>query len=239
MRRSFASRNVFFLRISAYAIVHVVLYLDQRHVRWMNENSDIFEHVIQQVIRPRIFEILTSDKSSPNIPPGTGRHNAQEFVLDTCKVAVYMQRLDDNYGLLIKHRKLSFGGQSVPLDSGSQADAEVPRASVVKEEDEYVPASQDEPAVDDLDEHATDAKPRVDVTYDNLRISERKLVMVIEPSQSEIEANPSLFVVEDDEEREKIQLRKEPVGSRAWAPVAPSSSRMRSDTPLFRGQSPD
>lgn len=51
--RRFASRNVFYLRVSAFAIVHSVLYLDQRHVRWMNENSHIFEHVINDLVGPQ------------------------------------------------------------------------------------------------------------------------------------------------------------------------------------------
>ena len=51
--RRFASRNALYLRVSASAAVHTVLYLDQRHVRWMNENKHVFEHIINDLIRPQ------------------------------------------------------------------------------------------------------------------------------------------------------------------------------------------
>lgn len=51
--RRFASRNTVYLRVSARTVLHTVLYLDQRHVRWMNENKHVFEHIINDLIRPQ------------------------------------------------------------------------------------------------------------------------------------------------------------------------------------------
>lgn len=150
---------------------------------------------------------------------------------------MYTQPLEQSYGVLLKHRSLAFSGDAVPLDSGRPADARIPGTrNSVKEEpgiDEAVAGSQED------DDPEIDAKPHVQVEYDSMRMVDRELVLVIEPSVAVIEANPSLFVVEDDGTREQRQLRNEPIGSRAWAPAPPSSSRVRSETPLFRGMTPN
>jgi hypothetical protein len=48
----FAVRNVYYLRISATTIIMTVLYLDQRHVRWMNANPELLHRIVHEVIRP-------------------------------------------------------------------------------------------------------------------------------------------------------------------------------------------
>lgn len=44
-------RNLFYLRVSASLIVATVLYLDQRHVAWMNAHPEVLEHVVRRVLR--------------------------------------------------------------------------------------------------------------------------------------------------------------------------------------------
>lgn len=55
---TFTVQNVYYLRISATTILTTVLYLDQRHVAWMNENSSILEHVVHDIIRPQLVHLL-------------------------------------------------------------------------------------------------------------------------------------------------------------------------------------
>lgn len=49
----FTVRNVYYLRISAHTILKTVLYLDQRHVRWLNENPEIWQRAVHELLRPR------------------------------------------------------------------------------------------------------------------------------------------------------------------------------------------
>mgnify|MGYP007016337658 CR=1 FL=1 len=177
--------------------------------------------------------------ASRRAPPGTERHNATVYSSDVCRIAVYLQPLEHSYGVLLKHRSLVFSGDSAPLDSGRPADRRTPRSYPIKEEekeaDEAVPTSQD----DSEDAEPLDAKPHVHVEYDSLRMFDRELVIVAEPTEKVVEANPALFVVDDDEVREERQLQSEPIAHRAWAQAPPSSARMRSETPLFRGMTPN
>ena len=51
-------QNVYYLRISATTILTTVLYLDQRHVTWMNDNPSILEHAVHDIIRPQLVHLL-------------------------------------------------------------------------------------------------------------------------------------------------------------------------------------
>lgn len=55
---TFTVQNVYYLRISATTILTTVLYLDQRHVAWMNENPSILEHTVHDIIRPQLTHLL-------------------------------------------------------------------------------------------------------------------------------------------------------------------------------------
>ena len=55
---TFTVQNVYYLRISATTILTTVLYLDQRHVAWMNDNSSILEHAVHDIIRPQLVRLL-------------------------------------------------------------------------------------------------------------------------------------------------------------------------------------
>lgn len=49
----FSVRNVSYLRISAHTILITVLYLDQRHVRWLNEKPEMWHRAVYELLRPR------------------------------------------------------------------------------------------------------------------------------------------------------------------------------------------
>ena len=61
--RDFSVRNVYYLRISALTILTMVLYLDQRHVEWMNENPGILDYVVHSVVRPRLPDLFREASS--------------------------------------------------------------------------------------------------------------------------------------------------------------------------------
>lgn len=58
----FSQRNIYYLRTSAYSVLQLVLYLDQRHVAWMNENPLILERVLE-VLRTRC--VISSSYNTP------------------------------------------------------------------------------------------------------------------------------------------------------------------------------
>ena len=41
----------------------MVLYLDQRHVEWMNENPGILDYVVHSVVRPRLPDLFREASS--------------------------------------------------------------------------------------------------------------------------------------------------------------------------------
>lgn len=47
----FSGRNVSFLRVSRTTIVRMVLYLDQRHIQWMNSHPEILDRVVGEVLK--------------------------------------------------------------------------------------------------------------------------------------------------------------------------------------------
>ena len=118
------------------------------------------------------------------------------------------------------------------------------------------------------DEDEQKYKPHVRVRYSGLNLFAKELVLVIEPSERAVAANPGLFVVEDDDasKQERRQLQSTPSAARAWDSVKaepgeedgatprqygrglrPETPRpdvrqspdpRRSQTPLFRGLTP-
>ncbi len=58
----FSQRNTYYLRVSPYTVIQMVLYLDSRHVNWMNEEGfHVFARMMEK-LRPRCVQSLLGDK---------------------------------------------------------------------------------------------------------------------------------------------------------------------------------
>ncbi|WFD41769.1 hypothetical protein MPSI1_000405 [Malassezia psittaci] len=66
----FTVRNVYYLRMSAHTILTTVLYLDQRHVKWMNQNPEVWQRAVNELLKPSVllkshsFDFTTCAKPS-------------------------------------------------------------------------------------------------------------------------------------------------------------------------------
>jgi hypothetical protein len=50
---TFSQRNTYYLRASPYTVIQMVLYLDSRHVSWMNEEGFMVLQRVMEMLRPR------------------------------------------------------------------------------------------------------------------------------------------------------------------------------------------
>ncbi|WFD26924.1 hypothetical protein MNAN1_001913 [Malassezia nana] len=232
----FTGRNVSFLRVSASTIVPMVLYLDQRHIRWMNSHPDLFDRVVHQVLRPHI----------------------QVAEHPECKVLYYFQTPSSRPAVLLKVRTMRLtwtrtlefpqpnGVTAVPLDTSKEhgANAAVPLRTAAGP---VVPPSQDEPvsspnpALDSDDEASALQKPHVCATYANFHVFGHELVLVIEPTDETLEAHPDWFYVDDDDASQTERRQLASAASLSFDAASPRATygrhARRGDTPLFRGAS--
>ncbi|WFC94468.1 hypothetical protein MBRA1_001098 [Malassezia brasiliensis] len=230
----FSVRNVSYLRISAHTILITVLYLDQRHVRWLNEKPELWQRAVYELLRPRMRSLLVQALQDPS-------HTAEP-----------------------ESKSLQFPSGTVPLDDEEAANAHIPSRTqpsepAVKEEpidDEgplFIPASDDEGSVrapSPASDEDIKVKPKVRVSYAGFSVFGRELVCVLEPTAEAIAANPDLFNVKDDAaRREQRQLSEHArVAFETPAPTQRSQRQYgrgesmrnasRQPTPLFRGMTP-
>lgn len=60
--QQFTARNVFYLRISATTVLHMLLYLDRRHIEWMS--AEMLEKVLH-ALKSRIATKLGAEGAVP------------------------------------------------------------------------------------------------------------------------------------------------------------------------------
>ncbi|WFD19388.1 hypothetical protein MCAP1_001618 [Malassezia caprae] len=194
----FSGCNVSFLRVSATTIVRMVLYLDQRHIQWMNSHPGILDRVVEDVLKPQLKTRLSELAYGP-------RTNMQVTEHPECKVLYYFQTPSTRPAVLLKTRTLDFprpgGVTSVPLDTPEEhgANAALPSQTQRRapEAGPVVPPSQDEPQ--DSDDESKPSKPHVHATYSGFHVFGQELVLVIEPTDETLQAHPEWFHVDDDD----------------------------------------
>lgn len=49
----FSQRNAYYLRASPYTVIQMILYLDSRHVQWMNEEGKQVLSKVMEMLKPR------------------------------------------------------------------------------------------------------------------------------------------------------------------------------------------
>ncbi|KAI0036755.1 hypothetical protein K488DRAFT_40519 [Vararia minispora EC-137] len=110
----FQTRNTYYLRISASAILPLYVYLDERHVSWM---SDYILQRLLEDLRPRIIPKLRAE-ANVYIGPGNAPASAKRGTVDVHRGDIYQFafffRYTEPHSVLIKQRNFVFAPEPPP-----------------------------------------------------------------------------------------------------------------------------
>ena len=107
-RKKFTQRNVFYLRASPYVVLQSILYLDYRHVEWMNLNPSILPQVLS-ILRTRIMPKLRKESdSSGKLSTMSKKERVDVYSDRDFQVAYFFRRMDDRHSVLLKEKSLVF-----------------------------------------------------------------------------------------------------------------------------------
>ncbi len=107
-RKKFTQRNVFYLRASPYVVLQTILYLDYRHVEWLNLNPNILTQVLS-ILRTRIMPKLRKESDSSGKLSAMSKKERVDVYSDRdFQVAYFFRRMDDRHSVLLKEKSLIF-----------------------------------------------------------------------------------------------------------------------------------
>ncbi|PKI85716.1 hypothetical protein MVES_000738 [Malassezia vespertilionis] len=178
----FAVRNVVYLRVSATSILATTLYLDQRHVAWMNANPRIWDRAVEEMLKPKLCARSARDPSCP----------AQVCENGEFKLLFYFQSTDMAHNVLLKTKTLQFPDAEAPVSN-------IPCVKQEPDDALFIPDSEDE------DLYEKEAKPHVRVQYKGFTVCAQQLVCVLEPTEATMSKHPTLFTIEDDASRNETR----------------------------------
>ncbi|SPO23035.1 uncharacterized protein UTRI_01713 [Ustilago trichophora] len=134
-RKKFTQRNVFYLRASPYVVLQTILYLDYRHVEWMNLNPSILTQVLS-ILRTRIMPKLRKESDSSGKLSAMSKKERVDVYSDRdFQVAYFFRRMDDRHSVLLKEKSLIFpsdpslGEVKVEDEGEGRLHAPIPRAT--------------------------------------------------------------------------------------------------------------
>ncbi|TKY86714.1 hypothetical protein EX895_004354 [Sporisorium graminicola] len=134
-RKKFTQRNVFYLRASPYVVLQTILYLDYRHVEWMNLNPSILTQVLS-ILRTRIMPKLRKESDSSGKLSAMSKKERVDVYSDRdFQVAYFFRRMDDRHSVLLKEKSLVFPSDpslgEVKLEEEGEGNlhAPIPRAT--------------------------------------------------------------------------------------------------------------
>lgn len=134
-RKKFTQRNVFYLRASPYVVLQTILYLDFRHVEWMNLNPSILTQVLS-VLRTRIMPKLRKESDSSGKLSAMSKKERVDVYSDRdFQVAYFFRRMDDRHSVLLKEKSLVFpndptlGKVKVEDEGDGRSHAPIPRST--------------------------------------------------------------------------------------------------------------
>ncbi len=158
-RKKFTQRNVFYLRASPYVVLQTILYLDYRHVAWMNEHPDILTQVLS-ILRTRIMPKLRKESDASGKLSAMSKKERVDVYSDRdFQVAYFFRRMDDRHSVLLKEKSLVFPADptlaevKVEDEGNTNLHAPIPRASATP-----APAAAMTPAVGSSSESALQIK---------------------------------------------------------------------------------
>ncbi|CDR88663.1 uncharacterized protein SPSC_05267 [Sporisorium scitamineum] len=134
-RKKFTQRNVFYLRASPYVVLQTILYLDYRHVEWMNLNPFILAQVLS-ILRTRIMPKLRKESDSSGKLSAMSKKERVDVYSDRdFQVAYFFRRMDDRHSVLLKEKSLVFpsdpslGEVKLEEEGDGNLHAPIPRAT--------------------------------------------------------------------------------------------------------------
>ena len=134
-RKKFTQRNVFYLRASPYVVLQTILYLDYRHVEWMNLNPHVLTQVLS-ILRTRIMPKLRKESDSSGKLSAMSKKERVDVYSDRdFQVAYFFRRMDDRHSVLLKEKSLIFpsdptlGEIKVEEEGEGNLHAPIPRTS--------------------------------------------------------------------------------------------------------------
>lgn len=132
-RKKFTQRNVFYLRASPYVVLQTILYLDYRHVEWMNLNPSILTQVLS-ILRTRIMPKLRKESDSSGKLSAMSKKERVDVYSDRdFQVAYFFRRMDDRHSVLLKEKSLVFPSDpslaEVKVEEEGRLHAPIPRAT--------------------------------------------------------------------------------------------------------------
>ncbi|EST07535.1 hypothetical protein PSEUBRA_002616 [Kalmanozyma brasiliensis GHG001] len=137
--KKFTQRNVFYLRASPYVVLQTILYLDYRHVEWMNLNPAILTQVLS-ILRTRIMPKLRKESDSSGKLSAMSKKERVDVYSDRdFQVAYFFRRMDDRHSVLLKEKSLIFpsdptlGEVKVEEEGDGNLHAPIPRATPAPE----------------------------------------------------------------------------------------------------------
>ncbi|KAE8217205.1 hypothetical protein CF319_g8649 [Tilletia indica] len=140
---SFSQRNLYYLRSSPYTVLQMVLYLDARHIAWMNApseetggrrpNGEVIMQKALSVLRTRIMDKLRKE-SGTNGRMGvvSRKEKVDVYAAYDFQMAYFFRKMSDRHAVLLKDKSLVFPNSSaaMPLNSESEAgNAPIPSSS--------------------------------------------------------------------------------------------------------------
>lgn len=133
--KKFTQRNVFYLRASPYVVLQTILYLDYRHVEWMNLNPAILTQVLS-ILRTRIMPKLRKESDSSGKLSAMSKKERVDVYSDRdFQVAYFFRRMDDRHSVLLKEKSLVFPNDpslsevKVEEEGDANLHAPIPRAT--------------------------------------------------------------------------------------------------------------
>ncbi|KDN52193.1 hypothetical protein K437DRAFT_293262 [Tilletiaria anomala UBC 951] len=119
----FTQRNSYYLRASPYTVIQMVLYLDTRHVQWMNEEGTYVLQKVMELLRPRIMPKLRNEAATQTSLSMMSK-KAKVDVLSTedFRMCYFFRRMNQRHAVLLKEHVVidPKTGRQIRLDSGEQ-----------------------------------------------------------------------------------------------------------------------
>ncbi|CAO1638477.1 unnamed protein product [Sympodiomycopsis kandeliae] len=226
---TYGPRNIFYLRVSPRQVLSCILYIDPRHVLWLNKHPSIF-HSTLKILKDRILHKLEREAKVIKIGYKKTKSLKGEIsgneVIDVIhqsefKLAYFFRKQAEPHSVLIKDKQFIFpnddkkGKQPQPPHQSEIHDA--PEGGVRIKPD---PEAQDEsgdlmdlpPAIpveeeqERMQEEQIDEKPKfkLKVKYRGYRIFTKALILVLEPSASARARSPDLFTSANNSNKRQL-----------------------------------
>ncbi|KAK0551589.1 hypothetical protein OC845_002106 [Tilletia horrida] len=255
---AFSQRNLYYLRSSPYTVLQMILYLDARHIAWMNapseetgglrSNGEVVLQKAMAVLRTRIMAKLRRESGSGGRMGVVSRKERVDvYASYDFQMAYFFRKMNDRHAVLLKDKHLVFPNSTnaLPLSVDPEAgNAPIPppperaykRRRTDDEGSENLLLNSSDGAADRA-EVPVAVKPESTDDQDDLLRSTTGQTIFADPAQSEGYMNTDEELV-DEEAANKPQLKVKYSGFRIFGKmlvvvIEPSKSVIANNPDLF------